>query len=154
MLRRLPGVLPSDPAFLSKHGVDQMVGDVNIFLSKVYDSDSDSDADPDAPPTTPPRTRCEVELMIAVPSTRRRGFGRAALEVFLPYAAAALDLPASAFFCRIGLANEPSLNLFEKVGFRRVKVVEAFGEVEMGFEGDKWTWEPAFEVLEVEPEAR
>ncbi|KAK4704638.1 hypothetical protein P7C70_g1573, partial [Phenoliferia sp. Uapishka_3] len=154
VLRRIPDLLPSDPTFLLQHGVDQMVGDVNVFLSQAYDSDPDSDSEFATSPPTPPRTRCEVELMIAVSSTRRQGFGQAALKIFLSYASKELKLPPSAFFSRIGIKNAPSLALFEKLGFSKIKVVEAFGEVEMGYTGehDKWGWEPAYEILEVNQE--
>ncbi|KAL8283141.1 hypothetical protein RQP46_005919 [Phenoliferia psychrophenolica] len=129
VLRRRMDVLPSDPDFMAKHGVETMVGDVNIFLSQTYDSDSDSDAGDG-------------------------GYGVAALQVFLPYASTALKLPPSSFFSKIGVKNEASISLFEKLGFSKVKVVEAFEEVEMGVLGgaDDWGWEVAYEVLEVEPE--
>ena len=80
----------------------------------------------------------------------------AALQIFLPYASTALNLPPSAFFCKIATTNAPSLALFGKAGFSKIKVSEAFGEVEMGVlgRGDVWGWDPAYEVLVVEPETQ
>lgn len=51
--------------------------------------------------------------------------------MFLAYAKKELRLAESDFFAKIGLENEPSIRLFEKLGFKRGKVVEVFGEVEM-----------------------
>lgn len=146
VLSRLPDLelLPSDPTFFQQHGLDQMVGDVNIFLSKAYDSEEDGDSEA---PASEGHTKAEVELMIALPESRRRGYGTAALRTFLSYASTTLDLPPCAFFARIGTTNEGSIALFEKLGFKRGKVVEAFGEVEMVWGGaSTWGWEEAFEV--------
>lgn len=122
-----------------------MLGDVNIFLSKAYDSEEEEAAP--AAAANEGRTKAEVELMIALPESRRRGYGAAALRTFLSYAASALDLPPAAFFARIGTTNEGSIALFAKLGFRKGKVVGAFGEVEMVWGGGStWGWTETFEV--------
>jgi diamine N-acetyltransferase len=51
---------------------------------------------------------------------RRRGFALSALQQLLPYAQQALRLHQ--LYCTIAQDNAPSINLFEKVGFRRVGV--------------------------------
>jgi diamine N-acetyltransferase len=51
---------------------------------------------------------------------RRRGFALSALQQLLPYAQQALRLHQ--LYCTIAQDNVPSINLFEKVGFRRVGV--------------------------------
>lgn len=40
-------------------------------------------------------------------------------------------VPPSSLLTRISLTNEPSIKLFEKLGFQIVRTVEVFGEVEM-----------------------
>lgn len=127
-----------------------MIGDVNVFLQQSYPSDDESDADPSAPSS--PQPRCEVELMIAIPSTRRQGLGLAALQMFLSYASTELRLPPIAFFARIGVRNDASLRLFDKVGFRRGKE-SVFKEVEMLWDGGgEWGWDKGYEVLSIPDE--
>ena len=73
-------------------GEESMVGDVNLFLSPLEPEDDDTD-DTDA--TRPPATNDdgsrarsiigEIELMIAPPSLRHQGYGRAALLTFMTY---------------------------------------------------------------------
>ncbi|RZK12893.1 MAG: N-acetyltransferase [Hymenobacter sp.] len=53
-------------------------------------------------------------------SERRRGYAQAALAQLLPYARTALRLHQ--LYCTIAAANEPSISLFEKTGFRKVGV--------------------------------
>jgi diamine N-acetyltransferase len=55
-----------------------------------------------------------------VAAERRHGYALAALQQLLPYAQGALRLHQ--LYCTVAEANIPSINLFEKVGFRRVGV--------------------------------
>jgi diamine N-acetyltransferase len=51
---------------------------------------------------------------------RRQGYALAALQQLVPYAQQALGLHQ--LYCTVAEGNVPSINLFEKVGFRRVGV--------------------------------
>lgn len=44
-----------------------------------------------------------------------------------------LPIPRSALVARISESNYPSIKLFEQLGFKVVKRVEVFGEVEMRY---------------------
>lgn len=45
----------------------------------------------------------------------------------------AFPISKSALVVKIGKENTASIKLFEKIGFKIIKVVEIFGEVEMRF---------------------
>jgi len=115
---------------------DQMIGDVNLFLSV-------ADEDPEG---------CigELELMIAPTSQRRQGYGRATILTFLHYIQIHLPEILDEFAkkekvgkmallqlkVKIGGKNERSIKLFESIGF--IKVDESanyFGEFELVLEG-------------------
>jgi len=118
---------------------ERMIGDVNLFLSR---ADEDEEG-------------CigELELMIASPSHRRQGYGRATILTFLHYIQTHLPSILSEFNApnthqstkkisllqlkvKIGGKNEKSIKLFESIGF--IKVAEGpnyFGEFELVFEG-------------------
>lgn len=158
--RRDPSIEPRAPEFLAAHDNSTMIGDVNIFLSSETPPSSDAEDDKPAalassslstspssitklPPARDTR-RAEVEIMLAPLGARRRGFALSTLRIFLLYASRTLSLPPSAFFARIGTANTGSIALFEKLGFKRGKVVEVFQEMEMnwgGGEGGNFGWE-------------
>ncbi|CCM02707.1 uncharacterized protein FIBRA_04813 [Fibroporia radiculosa] len=98
-----------------------MVGDVNLFL-KGTPEDEDFEA--------------EAEVMIAEPAFRRRGLALAALELMLSYATspsapAPLPVPRERLVARIAETNEPSVRLFERLGFAVTRRVEVFQELEM-----------------------
>ncbi|SPO19777.1 related to N-acetyltransferase [Ustilago trichophora] len=105
----------------------------------------------------------ECEIMIAEHSYRRRGIAREALQMMFSFvttiptpAATApstasdtnavgspttpdatshctLPVPPSWLTCKISLTNDPSIQLFESLGFTRQKVSEVWQEVEMRF---------------------
>jgi RimJ/RimL family protein N-acetyltransferase len=116
---------------------ENMVGDVNLFLSPASDADADADAT---------GIVGELEIMIAPASARRQGFARAAVLAFLEYVTANLDgvLEEYRVGCderserylsylrvKIDQENGASVDLFEGLGFERVGGVNYFGEVEM-----------------------
>eukprot|EP00051_Salpingoeca_urceolata_P006524 m.86190 g.86190 ORF g.86190 m.86190 type:complete len:279 (+) comp14867_c0_seq2:145-981(+) len=90
--------------------VAAMAGDVNLFFN-----------DPDDPHAA------EVEVMVAEPTCRRRGFGRESVALILHYAW--MHLGMRRFVVKIGMANAPSLSLFEQLGFAKVSESAAFREV-------------------------
>jgi RimJ/RimL family protein N-acetyltransferase len=121
----------SDPAtstadFLSSHDPSRMIGDVNLFLSDSPPSFSDDDESEGAAAVT----WAECEVMIAEPGFRRQGCAEEALRLMLSYALQNLPRPPR-FFVRIGISNKGSLALFERLGFVRHRVTEAFQEVEL-----------------------
>jgi RimJ/RimL family protein N-acetyltransferase len=114
----------------------RMIGDVNLFLSA-------ADEDPEG---------CigELELMIARPSLRRRGHGRATVLAFLHYIAAHLQgildeykksqavgsMSLLLLRVKIGNKNEKSIKLFESVGFiQAADGPNYFDEIELALEG-------------------
>lgn len=125
----------------SHDGPDRMLGDVNLFLT--------------AHGVDPHDCVGELEIMIARPSFRRHGYGRAAIVAFLHYIAT--NLPGilqeyrgnegrvnrlSELRVKIGSQNEKSINLFESIGL--IKSPEGpnyFNEI-------KLTWEGSFDPRE------
>ena len=75
---------------------------------------------------------------IAEPAYRRKGVAYTALQLMLSYATdaaspAPLPVPKERLVARIGEKNEPSIRLFEKLGFSVTKRVAVFEEVELRF---------------------
>ena len=144
-----------------------MVGDVNLFLSSATPPSSDNEDEASAAPPEPVRRaslasitqsalpdtrRAEVEIMLAPRSARRQGLALSTLRLFLLYASRTLNLKPSAFFARIGTSNTGSIALFEKLGFKRGKVVEVFQELQMDWggndEGFGWEGQEEYTVLD------
>ncbi|CAI7570001.1 unnamed protein product [Penicillium manginii] len=124
-----------------------MVGDINLFL-RVDDGDEGD---------SPPQIVGEIELMIAEKSNQRRGFGKAALLVFMRYiiehqsevleefVSRGVDdvesvrklreagpLAFECFSVKIGQNNLRSLALFDGLGFDRLSPEpNFFGEFEL-----------------------
>jgi RimJ/RimL family protein N-acetyltransferase len=86
-----------------------MVGDVNLFFNDPQD----------------PRA-AEIEVMIAEQDYRRRGFGREALSLMMSYGCQ--DLGVTRFVAKVALKNEPSLRLFESLGFLCIGTSQVFQE--------------------------
>ncbi|ODQ51750.1 hypothetical protein SAICODRAFT_94852 [Saitoella complicata NRRL Y-17804] len=135
--------------------VSAMIGDVNLFLSESYD-DGDDDEDDDLAPKPPKEGPIpyvgEVELMIAEPSYRGRGFGRSSLLLFLLYVLnRASDIVCACSDCncrleklmvKIGEDNQTSLKLFESIGFVKAKEEPSvFREWELHFPLVEGTWD-------------
>ncbi|XP_027626600.1 N-acetyltransferase 9 isoform X2 [Tupaia chinensis] len=82
-----------------------MAGDVNLFLTDLQDP-----------------TLGEIEVMIAEPSCRGRGFGTEAVLMMMSYG-------LTKFEAKIGQENEPSIRMFQKLHFEQVAVSSIFQEV-------------------------
>ncbi|XP_047561958.1 alpha/beta-tubulin-N-acetyltransferase 9 isoform X3 [Lutra lutra] len=82
-----------------------MAGDVNLFLTDLGDP-----------------SLGEIEVMIAEPSCRRRGFGTEAVLMMMSYG-------LTKFEAKIGQGNEPSIRMFQKLHFEQVAVSSVFQEV-------------------------
>ncbi|NWU91489.1 NAT9 acetyltransferase, partial [Upupa epops] len=87
-----------------------MVGDVNLFLTNAEDP-----------------TLGEIEIMIAEPSYRGRGFGKEATLIMMSYGVRNLGL--TKFEAKIGQENEASICMFKKLHFKEVAVNSVFQEV-------------------------
>ncbi|KZS91818.1 hypothetical protein SISNIDRAFT_456399 [Sistotremastrum niveocremeum HHB9708] len=95
-----------------------MIGDVNLFFKGK---------------PSEPEFEVEAEVMIADPAYRRTGRASESLQLILTYALTHphLLVPPQSLVVRIGMENEPSIRLFQGLGFHVVKTVEVFGEVEL-----------------------
>lgn len=71
----------------------------------------------------------EVDVMVAAPAARRRGFATEALQLLMPACEAALGVRR--WVARIKDDNEPSLALFARLGFVEVERSEVFCEVSL-----------------------
>ncbi|KAF8348526.1 N-acetyltransferase 9-like protein [Amanita rubescens] len=143
-------IAPSDPRIR----LLPMVGDVNIFLHGTLASGraGDSTEKSEGNEIEDDDFEAEVEIMIAEPAYRRRGLAQEALQLMLSYATGTprlfrvdtdcrstpspLHIPAAYLVTRITESNEPSIRLFEKLGFKITKRVPVFEEVEMRWRAD------------------
>lgn len=85
----------NDGNWVDENCEGKLIGDVNLFIStreteSQSDSESESNPNPsavvnDGSITTPEILVGELELMIAVPSQQRRGYGRAAVLMLIRY---------------------------------------------------------------------
>ncbi|KAI0757791.1 acyl-CoA N-acyltransferase [Daedaleopsis nitida] len=101
-----------------------MIGDVNLFLRGSPDDEEGFEV--------------EVEIMIAEAAYRRKGVAYTALQLMLSYTTdaaspAPLPIPKERLVARIGDKNEPSIRLFQKLGFSVTKRVSVFEEVELRY---------------------
>ncbi|RUS90732.1 hypothetical protein EGW08_001536 [Elysia chlorotica] len=96
--------------------IGAMVGDVNIFF----------------PSEDISRDEGEVEIMIADPSVRGKGFGRESLCLMMRYARE--NLGTKTFTSKIGFSNAASLHLFQSLGFKEISRSDVFEEVTLQLE--------------------
>lgn len=109
-----------------------MVGDVNLFITDSQDTDTEDEHGIERTNTSRDvRKQGELEIMVAEPSARRKGYARQALHLMICFAMKHLELGPEDFIARIGMNNTKSIHMFEKMGFEIVKRVEIFQEVEM-----------------------
>ncbi|XP_073286214.1 GCN5-related N-acetyltransferase 9-like [Primulina huaijiensis] len=87
-----------------------MVGDVNIFMNDLYDSHI-----------------AEIEIMIA--ESKSRGKELAKESVLLMMEFAVKNFGILIFRAKIGESNDASLNLFQKLEFKKTSYSEIFKEV-------------------------
>ncbi|KAM3909957.1 alpha/beta-tubulin-N-acetyltransferase 9 isoform 1-T1 [Leptodactylus fuscus] len=92
-----------------------MVGDVNLFM-----------VDPENP------SLAEIEIMIAEPMSRGRGFGEEAVRLMLYYGATTLGV--STFQAKIGQDNITSVRLFNRLHFKEVSYSSVFQEMTLHWE--------------------
>ncbi|DBB03309.1 TPA: hypothetical protein ACH3X3_010694 [Trebouxia sp. C0006] len=108
-----------DPALPDTEGTGQhgggMIGDVNLFLNDANDP-----------------TVAEIEIMIAVKASRRKGLAFEALTIFMAYAVKYLGI--TCFQAKIGLGNQSSLSLFGKLGYAEVSTSKIFNEATLNLQ--------------------
>lgn len=90
--------------------IESMVGDVNLFFN---DEDNPSSA--------------EIEIMIAEPAARGKGFGKEALYCMMRYGLE--ELKVTHITAKIGYSNKPSINMFKKIGFKEISKSDIFQEI-------------------------
>ncbi|KAL4568712.1 hypothetical protein LXL04_024327 [Taraxacum kok-saghyz] len=100
-----------DEFFLQLFRFAAMVGDVNIYMNDLEDSNL-----------------AEIEIMIAEPK-RSRGEGLGMESVLMMTVFAIENHKINTFRAKIGDSNEASLNMFRKLGFEEVSHSEIFKEV-------------------------
>ncbi|EPX75171.1 GCN5-like N-acetyltransferase [Schizosaccharomyces octosporus yFS286] len=132
------GVENKEPQILHEiapHHIDEMIGDVNMFLTEGYeDVEEDLTVQDDANQQCTTFIQAELELMIAKPEFRSKGLGTTIIEAFLYYIEQSGLLQSkhiAKYIIRVGSKNLPSLRLFKKEGFVQTKYVACFDQVEM-----------------------
>jgi GNAT superfamily N-acetyltransferase len=136
---KLTFIICSQDAVHTESPEENMVGDVNLFLTKDGDSVADSSV------------VGELELMIAEQRMRGKGLGRASLLAFLKFIILHQEDILEEYSkhgggnktgtlehlrVRIGEGNKGSIGLFESLGFRKVREeANYFGEVELRIMG-------------------
>lgn len=114
-----------------------MVGDINLFLTEAEDEDQHGSI----------ALIGEIELMIARPASRGKGYGKAALLVFLQYISSNLSailveyarpnhkhMSVNLAYLRVKIneQNSASLALFRSIGFEQTSEhANYFGELEL-----------------------
>lgn len=96
----------------SGNEIESMIGDTNLFLQELEDSQS-----------------AEVEIMIAEEKARGKKYGWEATLLMLRYGYEVLGIKK--FQAKIGLDNAKSIAMFSKMGFNKVGESNVFQEVTM-----------------------
>jgi RimJ/RimL family protein N-acetyltransferase len=104
-----------------------LCGDINCFLTEYYKEDFEADSVGDSE-YIPDGHVGEINLMIAVKQSRRKGIAEEALTMFMEYMKKVIP-GLRVVLAKIQVSNIPSIALFEKLGFVIHKHVECFGEV-------------------------
>ncbi|CAE6959790.1 nat9 [Symbiodinium natans] len=110
--------LPPDPEMGEAGVMGAMVGDVNVFFPQAGLVEEEGLSLYEAG---------EIEVMIAVSSSRRRGLAKEALGMLQDYCIE--HLGTKHFVAKIKDHNGPSVALFERLGYRFMKHVEVFQEL-------------------------
>lgn len=106
--------------FLKERGRNFLAGDLNIDLITEENKEEylDFSSDPDF--GLIPR-KAEIKIMI-FEEYQKRGLGRSAVEAGISYG---FELGGiGKFYAPVYLDNAPSLNLFRRVGFEKIKLIE------------------------------
>ena len=104
-----------------------MVGDINVTITtESVDDSEDSNENVFG---------AELSVMIVDKEHRGHGFGIEAVFLMMNYCIMCLTSPRiEHFLAKINLDNEPSIKMFEKLGFEKYKIINVFKEVFLKFE--------------------
>ncbi|KAF8414214.1 hypothetical protein HHK36_002214 [Tetracentron sinense] len=94
--------------------VEAMVGDVNIYMNDLDDSQM-----------------AEIEIMIAEPKSRGKGLGKESVLMMMAFAVE--NFRIHTFRAKIGDSNIASLDMFRKLGFEDASYSEIFKEATLEF---------------------
>lgn len=131
----------SENEFLIEDNLDAMIGDVNLFLSDIDDSDEsdtnenseirevDTEVAAQGMGSSEQLVQAEVDIMIARKVFQGKGLGRAATCAMLLYGATKLGI--CRFFCKINEDNTDSIRLFKAIGFEQCNYAACFKQVEL-----------------------
>lgn len=98
----------------SNDEIASLIGDTNLFLTSSQDNNQ----------------KCaEIEIMIAEPEARSKGYGLQATSLMLNYGMQYLKIKL--FFAKIGMNNYKSLKMFEKLHFKEQERSIVFQEITM-----------------------
>lgn len=89
---------------------DALCGDINLFLSTTDEGEKQG----------------ELNLMVALAQSRRRGIAREAVSLMMAWASDALGVKR--FVAKIGVNNAASLSLFDSLGFSIASTSSVFEE--------------------------
>lgn len=96
-----------------------MCGDVNFFLTKHENEETQKE-----------ELHAEIEVMIAEPSSRRKGIATEAILLMMQYGL--LHLKIDKFVAKIIKENQESLNMFtSKLKYKVLRFVEYFEQYEL-----------------------
>lgn len=93
---RISGSSSLDPNFLERHGSSRMIGDVNLFISPC-----DIDEEEGTKEGEGRKLKAEMEIMLAEPDARRKGYALETLRAFLEYSSMNLSIQPTNFFARV-----------------------------------------------------
>ena len=114
---------PEKVTFILFSPEGDMVGDVNCFVDEILDDDCSADQ---AQPQI--NLSGEINIMIANPEYRRRGYAQAAVKALMTFVAEKFP-GLRVFIAKIGESNIPSQQLFERMGYAEIRRVSVFQEV-------------------------
>ncbi|KAI1761338.1 GNAT domain-containing protein [Hypoxylon sp. FL1150] len=124
---------------------DRMIGDVNMFLTPWDGDDGEGEEEKGKA-----YVNAEIDIMIADPTHRGKGLGRATVATFLLFIHSNLDGILAEYasasseakkpelkdvVAKINAGNQGSIKLFTGMGFSQRGGVNYFGEIELVLEG-------------------
>ncbi|EAL70992.1 N-acetyltransferase 9 [Dictyostelium discoideum AX4] len=103
--------------YSNENDIKSMIGDVNIFFNQYEDEGT-----------------AELEVMIAEPTSRRKGLAREAISIIMGYGIEHLSTITKKYIVKIGESNQPSIQMFKSMNFKQIGSVNVFKEILLEFE--------------------
>lgn len=101
-------------------------GDINLFFHEYMDEDE-----------------CEIDVMIGNKNARGKGLAKESVLIMIKFGEEIYK--KKRFVAKIKEKNETSIQLFQKIGFKQIKIVKVFDEIHFEYKVKKETEEP-FEI--------